>query len=335
MKATIKDVAKYAGVSTATVSRMLNQTGTVSPQAQERIQKAIEALDFQLNSRAQNFKTGKTNAIAVIVPDISNPFFACVIHEIESVLSRHNYTLMIASTEETREREAQILRYISKGSADGVILASAFQDYNDLKPFIPQDIPVVFFDRKLRNCPHDMVTESDTPAICQTIRELTEKGCRKIGCIAGLPDLSTTADRVKAYRTSLASAGLTPDESLIFYASSVYDSGYSCTESLLSLGCTALVVVSNSMTRGCLSYLLQHGKIPGKDIIVAGYHNPDFLNIDMLRIELPYQDLGRRAAEFVLERIQNPTLPVRQIELTAPLLSERSDGAYLNQPGAS
>ena len=74
MKATIKDVAKYAGVSTATVSRMLNHTGTVSAQTQQRISEAIEALDFQLNSRAQIFKTGKTNAIAVVVPDISNPF---------------------------------------------------------------------------------------------------------------------------------------------------------------------------------------------------------------------------------------------------------------------
>lgn len=320
MKATIKDVAKYAGVSTATVSRMLNHTGTVSAQTQQRISEAIEALDFQLNSRAQIFKTGKTNAIAVVVPDISNPFFACVIHEIESVLNQHNYTLMIASTEETREREAQILRYISKGSADGVILASAFQDYQDLNPFIPGDIPVVFFDRKLRNCPHDTVTESDTPAIRKAIKGLTEKGHRRIGCIAGLPWLSTTADRVLAYRTSLDTAGIGPDESLIFYASSMRDDGYAFARQLDEAGCTAILIVSNSMTRGCLSYLLEHGKQPGKDMIVAGYHNPDFLNIDMIRIQMPYQDLGRKAGEFVLERLQDPELPVRQIELTAPLL---------------
>lgn len=227
---------------------------------------------------------------------------------------------MIASTEETREREAQILRYISKGSADGVILASAFQDYQDLKPFIPGDIPVVFFDRKLRNCPHDTVTESDTPAIRKAIKGLTEKGHRRIGCIAGLPWLSTTADRVLAYRTSLDTAGIGPDESLIFYASSMHDDGYAFARQLDEAGCTAILIVSNSMTRGCLSYLLEHGKQPGKDMIVAGYHNPDFLNIDMIRIQMPYQDLGRKAGEFVLERLQDPELPVRQIELTAPLL---------------
>ena len=230
------------------------------------------------------------------------------------------FLCMIASTEETREREAQILRYISKGSADGVILASAFQDYQDLKPFIPGDIPVVFFDRKLRNCPHDTVTESDTPAIRKAIKGLTEKGHRRIGCIAGLPWLSTTADRVLAYRTSLDTAGIGPDESLIFYASSMHDDGYAFARQLDEAGCTAILIVSNSMTRGCLSYLLEHGKQPGKDMIVAGYHNPDFLNIDMIRIQMPYQDLGRKAGEFVLERLQDPELPVRQIELTAPLL---------------
>ena len=100
----------------------------------------------------------------------------------------------------------------------------------------------------------------------------------------------------------------------------MHDDGYAFARQLDEAGCTAILIVSNSMTRGCLSYLLEHGKQPGKDMIVAGYHNPDFLNIDMIRIQMPYQDLGRKAGEFVLERLQNPELPVRQIELTAPLL---------------
>ena len=320
MKATIKDVAQRAGVSTATVSRMLNHTGKVLPKTKERIQEAIEALDFQLNSRAQNFKTGRTNAIAVVVPDISNPFFASVIHEIETVLSPRNYTLMIASTDESREREEQILRFIAKGNADGVILASTFHDYKDLKPVMPGDIPVVFFDRRLDGCPCDMITESDSSAIRHSVQYMIRQGHRKIGCIAGLPHLSTTADRVGAYQNAMAYSRISPEEGWIRYASSVDDSGYAYARQLLDAGCTALLVVSNTLTRGCLSYLLEQGIVPGRDVLIAGYHNPDFLNIDMIRMELPYKDLGRKAGECILSRIQDPELPARAIQLTVPVL---------------
>lgn len=320
MKATIKDVARRAGVSTATVSRMLNHTGTVSPETTERIREAIEALDFQLNSRAQNFKTGRTNAIAVVIPDISNPFFASVIHEIEAVLSPRNYTLMIASTNESREREAQILQFIAKGSADGVILASTFHDYKDLKPSMPGDIPVVFFDRRLKDCPCDMITESDSSAIRHSVQYMIRCGHKKIGCIAGLSHLSTTVSRVSAYQNAMADSRISLEDRWICYASSVSDNGYEYAKQLLGAGCTALLVVSNTLTRGCLSYLLERGIVPGKDVLVAGYHNPDFLNIDMIRMEMPYKDLGRKAGECILSRIQDPKLPSRVIELTVPVL---------------
>lgn len=322
MKPTIKDVAKYAGVSTATVSRMLNNSGKVTPETREKIAQAVEALDFKLNTRAQNFKTGKTNAIAVIVPDISNPFFACVINEIESVTSQYDYTLMIANTEETKEREISILQYFSKGSADGIILASTFNNYEELKPYLPSDIPVVFFDRKLDNCPHDTVTESDAETIYQIVTNFVKEGHRKIGCIAGLQMLSTTASRVNAYRNALADAGLTPDNSLIYYAGSMADNGYDAASHFIENDCTALVIVSNSMTRGTLKCIFDHGKLPGKDIAIAGYHNPDFLNIEMTGICMPYKDMGRKSAELMMARLQNPELPVQHIELTSPLFEE-------------
>ena len=319
MKSTIKDVAKYAGVSTATVSRMLNGTGKVTPETSIKIEEAVKALNFKLNTRAQNFKTGKTNAIAVIVPDISNPFFACVIDEIESVISKYDYTLMIANTKETKEREINILQYFAKGSADGIILASTFDDYSELKPYLPIDIPIVFFDRKLKDCPQDTITESDTEAIYQIVTKLVKEGHQKIGCIAGLERLSTTKERVNAYKSALLNASLPLNDGLISYAATMEADGYQAAFTLMEANCTALVVVSNSMTRGTLKCILDHGKQPGKDITIAGYHNPDFLNIDMIGICMPYKDLGRKASEIMLERLANPDLPVKKIELTSPL----------------
>ena len=315
MKSTIKDVAKYAGVSTATVSRMLNGTGTVSAATRDKIAEAVDALDFKLNTRAQNFKTGKTNAIAVIVPDISNPFFACIINEIESVISQYDYTLMIANTEETNEKEKNVLQFFSKGNADGIILASTFHNYDDLAPYVPADLPIVFFDRKLDNCPHDIITESDTKAISEIVEKLVNTGHKKLGCIAGLNNLSTTTERVNAYLSSLLKLEISMDKSIVYYASSMADDGGAHAEKLIEEGCTAIIVVSNSMTRGVLKTILDHGLIPGKDVIVAGYQNPDFLNIDMLRICMPYQDLGRKAGELMMERLQNPEAPARYIEL--------------------
>lgn len=317
MKATIKDVARRAGVSIATVSYAINNTRVVAEETKKRITRAIGELGYTPNFRARNFKTGRSNAIGVIVPDIANLFFATVIEEIENTVSRFNYTLTIANTKETKSRECNALQYFSTGIVDGIILASTFDNYAELAPALPRDIPVVFFDRRLKDCPHDTVTVTDTPAIRQIVQQLAAKGHEKIGCIASLPRLSTTQERLAAYRGAMETCGGYADGKYVRCAASVTDSGYTQTAELLHAGCTAILVISNIMTRGTLQCILDANLVPGRDIAVAGYHNADFLMIDMICIGMPDRNLGRHAGEQMLTRLRNPDAPVQNIELVS------------------
>lgn len=315
MKATIKHVAKRAGVSTATVSHVINNTRTVSPETKQRIMDAIQELDYRPNLRARSFKTGRCNIIGVIIPDISNIFFATVIEEIESVVSEYGYSLMIANTKETKQRELEMLRHFSTGIVDGLIVASTFEDYGELAGVLPPELPVVFFDRKLENCPHDTITFTDRATILYLMKKLLEEGHQRIGCMAGLARLSTTKERVAAYRSAMAEAIPGYQDTYIRYATTVTDGGYRQAKELLNAGCTAIFVVSNIMTRETLRCILDAGLTPGKDIAVVGYHNEDFLTMDVTCLPLPNRNLGRQTGIQMISRLHDPQAPAVNIEL--------------------
>lgn len=320
MKSTIKDVAKLAGVSIATVSRMLNNTGFVLPETQEKIRDAIEKLEYTPNSRARSFKTGKNHMVAVVVPDISNPFFASVINEIEHYVGNLGYKLLIANTNEDEKKEKEILQFLSQGSVDGIILASTISNYAILSQYLPNpsEIPVVLIDRKVDGWPYDAVLESDADTIFHIVQQMCKNGHSKIGCISGLEHLSTTQERVAAYQSALLSQNISLTPSYVCTADSLNCSGYDYTSQLLDSGCTAILVIYNALTRDVIRCILDRGLTPGKEIAIAGYYNPDFLNINMHSIQLPLCDLGKLAAERIISRIENQTLAYSTIELPAP-----------------
>lgn len=316
MKATIKDVAQRAGVSTATVSHVVNKTRFVSEATQKRVERAIQELSYRPNFRARNFKTGHSNAIGIIVPDIANLFFATVIEEIESIVSRFNYTLMIANTKENKNREKNVLQYFSNSLVDGILLASTFENYHELAPFLPHDIPLVLFDRKLEGAPYDTITLTSASIVRALLQQFVAEGHQKIGCIVSLPRLSTTQEHLFVYRDVLEKQGLYHQGKYVHCASHISDTGYFEAQELLKQGCTALLVLSNIMTRGVLQYLLDNNLTPEKDIPIAGYFNADFLAIHMRSIILPERNLGYQAGQLILSRIKHPDAPIQKIELS-------------------
>lgn len=322
MRATIKDVAKRAGVSIATVSHVINSTRTVTDETKSRVQEAIDFLGYTPNLRARNFKTGQSGAIGVIIPDISNLFFAAILEEIESAVNPYNYTLMIANTHEDPTREAKALQHFSTGIVDGIILATTYDNYPSLEPLLPRDIPIVFFDRKLDGAPYDTITVANTFSINQALENLVKKGHQKIGCIANLPHISTTKERISAYRSTMTRHKLFYSGRYLRCANHVTDDGYLLTGELLKEGCTALLVLSNIMTRSALQCILNAGMVPGKDIDIIGYYNPDFLMVNMINILPPDRSLGQCAGKMLMSRLQNPKLPVQKTELFSKLQTD-------------
>ena len=168
MKVTISDVARLAGVSTATVSHTINSTRYVSGETKEKVYRAIAELGYTPDASARSFRTGKKKTIGFIVPDISNKFFATMIESVENYLSAHGYHLIIANTKENPEREETNIRLLTAGLVDGLLVASTMDDFQRFDALIPAGFPVVLVDRLFRYLREDHANVDDFLIITYT-----------------------------------------------------------------------------------------------------------------------------------------------------------------------
>lgn len=213
MKVTISDVAKLAGVSTATVSHTINATRYVSSETKDKVYRAIQELGYTPDASARSFRTGKKKTIGFIVPDISNKFFGTMIESVENYLSAHGYHLIIANTKEDMDREETNLRLLSAGLVDGLLVASTMDDFQRLDQLIPAGFPVVLVDRTFEEKKYSSVCVSNFQPIYRSVCRLAGKGDKRIGIIGGLPRLSTTKERISAYQQAMADCGLPVEDS--------------------------------------------------------------------------------------------------------------------------
>ncbi len=320
---TIKDVAKYAGVSIATVSYVLNGTKFVLPETKEKVLSAAKALNYSPNPTAQSFKTGKKKAIAFIIPDISNNFFANITKSLENTLRNYGYFLILVNTNENLENELQQLKYMTSGIVDGILLASAAQNYSDIKSIIPKGFPIVLVDRKLEDCPYDTICASDQTAFYYGIKRLYEKGHKRIGYIGDTPHLSTAIERQQAYLQALDCLGIDIDESIILHSSSLTHDAYKLTGQLLQSGCSAVVTGNNIITIDAYSYILHHQiKYPNAEIL--GFEHKDLsphFYSNTGSIALNEVEIGQVAGEQIIYRLKNPNAAQKEIVINTPYLS--------------
>ena len=322
MKVTISDVARLAGVSTATVSHTINSTRYVSGDTKEKVYQAIRQLGYTPDASARSFRTGKKRTIGFIVPDISNKFFGTIIESAENHLSAKGYHLIIANTKENMDREETNLRLLTAGLVDGLLVASTMDDFQRLDSLIPPGFPVVLVDRTFDARKYSSVTVSSFQSIYQSVRRLAGRGKRRIGLVAGLPRLSTTRERVAAYRAAVADCGLPPEEELIVYGNSMEDSAPPCLDRLLDLGCDAILVCQGLMASVTLAYLRGKGIRPREDLELVSFVDYgtsayEFYYERVDRIVQPVEELGRIAGEQILLRVETPAAPVEERVLTS------------------
>ena len=176
MKVTISDVAKLAGVSTATVSHTINNTRYVSSETKEKVYSAIAELGYTPDASARSFRTGKKKTVGFIVPDISNKFFATMIESVENYLSMHGYHLIIANTKEDMDREETNVRLLTAGLVDGLLIASTMDDFDRFDQMIPAGFPVVLVDRTFETKKYSSICVSNFQPIYRSVCRLAGKG---------------------------------------------------------------------------------------------------------------------------------------------------------------
>ncbi|TXK83797.1 LacI family DNA-binding transcriptional regulator [Paenibacillus sp. N3.4] len=316
MKTTIKQVAKEAGVSTATVSRALTGSGFVSEDVKVLVMAAVDKLHYQPNAVARSLKQDKTKTIGVIIPDISNPFFMTVSKGIEDSVHGEGYNLLFASSDEDPQKEEELLHLLQEKRVDALILASAGGNDERILKMAQFGTPVILLDRLPGGLDGmlDIVAEDNFQVAYELTQSVLNKGHRRIGAINGFLDVSTGAGRYQGFLQAIADAGLPVEEQLVFDGEFSVDGGCKAVEYFMQnpYQPTAIISFNNKMSFGALQGLIQYGiKLPD-DMMLASYgvvdaalllHNPGIVYAS----QQPYE-MGQRTGDLLLKRLQETDL---------------------------
>lgn len=326
MTLTIRDVAAAAGVSPATVSRVLNQTAVVRPEVRERVLRAIRDLGYRPNGSARSLRTRVTRVLGLIISDITNPFFTGLVRGVEDAAQEAGYSVVLANSDEDLAKEANYLEVAAAERMAGVVLSPASATRSRIDVLTESGIPVVTIDRLLRGAAVDSVTIDNEAAALAATEYLIAAGSRRIAMVTGPRETTTATGRLAGYRLALRAAGMTPGRGLVRHADYRIDGGYQATRQLFRLRPRpdGLLVANNLMTIGALAALDDIGlQCPG-DLMMVGFDDMSWAlggRTGLALVAQPTRDIGYQAAELLLRRVQGDRTPPRRVVLPATLLA--------------
>jgi LacI family transcriptional regulator len=312
--ATIYEVAAAAGVSPATVSRVFNGA-KVSPEKSERVREAARTLSFTPSRTARTLRLQSSQVIALVIPDIENPFFTALARGVEDVARAAGYSVVLCNTDEDHEQELRYLDVALSATMAGVIIAAAGGN-SDLSGLIARKCPVVAVDRSPHNVDVDAVIVDNRAGGRAATKALMEQGFQRIACITGPSDVETSTQRADGWRDA---AGPGAHEHYLKFANFRVDGGEQAMSELLALPepPDAVFVANNLMSVGALQVLAEHRVLP-PTTGVAIFGDLPFLPlvpIPITVVHMPARHLGTTAAKLLLERINGDDQPARTIVL--------------------
>ncbi len=313
-KATIKQVAAAAEVSTATVSRVLNESGYVSEEIRERVVAAVRQLNYQPSAIARSLKQDKTFMIGVIVPDISNPYFMGISKGVEDMVGTEGFQLMFCSSDENPEKEQRLLNLLQEKRVDAILLATAGGNDSLIMRLSESGLPIVLVDRRLDSedaGKHlDLVAEDNTEGAFRLTSKLLEEGHVNIGVVNGPKSSSTGRERFQGVLKSMSEYGL-ESKPLVFNGGFSTEDGIRAVQtfSTAEVRPTAIVSLNNRMSLGVLLQIVRSGlKIP-EDMAVASFGEveagPLLIESGLYYIDQHPYEMGVKAGELLLRRIRS------------------------------
>lgn len=326
---TMRDVAELAGVSMATVSRVLNGSDTVDPQLAERVRAAITRLKYQPNKAARALAGNRSAILGLLIIDIQNPFYMDVMRGVEEIAQQNGYLLVVCNSAEDPKKELQYIEVLASEPVAGVIIVPTHERMQGLDTLSARGIPVVSIDRRIRNRAIDSVLIDNVTAAKEAVSHLIANGYKRIGIVTGPKATTTGSERLQGYRLALQEAGLPLDPQLEQYGAYNEETGQRGVNALLDLDppIDALFTGNNRLTVGALRALYaRHKRVPG-DIALAGFDEvrwaiPDLVSVTTVR--QPAYELGKTAAIRLLQRLQHPDSPRQEIILQHQLLTHES-----------
>jgi LacI family transcriptional regulator len=335
-RVTLLDIAADANVSRATVSLVIRNVPSVSDVTRKRVMQSIKRLGYVYHRGAASLRTKQSNAIGLVVSDITNPFFAEVIIAIEERLAESGYVTLLGNTSENRAKEERLLKTMQEFPADGILICPAL-DENPPENILALKglLPLVAFARRIPGIDYAGVNNVQGAEIA--VEHLCDAGHRRIAFIGGNPEISTGRERLKGYRQALVRRKRKFDPQLIVPSTPNRRSGYDSIHHLLVLDSppTAAICFNDVVALGAIEAIQRLGLKPGADFGIIGFNNIQDAaqNIPSLTtIDTSPRQLGETAAELLLKRIERPDSPIQTIILQPRLIIRESCGATSKQP---
>ena len=328
--ANIYDVAKKAGVSVATVSRVINNEKYVAPKTRERVLKALNETGFIPNANASSLTKKRTNILAVVIPDLTNPFFTEIIRGIEDQTAQRKMAVIVANTDENPTKERRVIRFLMEKRVDALVIASAARTTTEISPLLYRGgVPLVLLDRQLKGLQADLVRSDDKGGAKILVNYLAGLGHRRIGFITGKKGISTTKSRLDGYLDAMKAHGLIPEPELIVEGDFQQKGGREAIFKLLELPepPTAVIASNNLEAIGVLGALREKGMDVPRDLSLVCFDDIElasqvypFLTV----VAQPVRTMGTVAAQLALERLEGEAGKEREVVMQMTLLERKS-----------
>ena len=329
---TINDVAKQAGVAPITVSRVINNSGYISKETRCRVEQAISALGYVPNALARGLRSKRTNTLALVMTDITNPFFTNIARGVEDVASESGFSVIYCNTDESETEEFKYAQILAQKKVDGIILVPACCQSKTVEFFQALGIPVVLLDRRIPEVQIDTVHCDSIAGAYELVRLLLGLGHRRITMISGQRGVSTAEDRAIGYHRAMTEAGLVEKEQ-VYFGSFTQDSGYELAQKALASPNppTAFVGANNFITIGIMKALRNSKLRVPEDISLVGFDDlplPLFIDEPFLTVAVqPAYEMGKKVAELILNRLVGKVSEeCQEVILPIEIIQRKSSG---------
>jgi LacI family transcriptional regulator len=331
MEPTIHDIARELEISASTVSRALNNNPRISLKTKEKIKAVAAQLGYRPNSLASNLRNKKSNTIGIVVPLINRHFFSSVISGVEDVAFKAGYNVVISQSNDLADKEISIVQSMFSNRVDGLIISIAMQSqhFEHLKIFRKKHIPLVFFDRAVPEIESDKIVVDDFAGGYLVTQHLIDQGYRRISHLAGPQNLTTYCERKRGYMEALSKNALAYDDSLIIFNRLTSEEGQIAVQQLMSLSNPpdAIFCGNDTTALSAMIYLRNKGiKIP-EDVGIVGFSNEPFSKVvspSISTIAQPGFEMGQKAAELIIRKIENKERTYQTIVLPTELIVRES-----------
>lgn len=329
---TIRDVAKLAGVAPITISRVINRSGYVSQKTRKRVEAAIEELGYVPNMLGPSLRFKQTMTLAMVITDITNPFWTTVTRGVEDIAQENGYSTILCNTDESEEKQEQYLQMLLRRRIDGILLVPASSSPDPIRLIQRQGIPVVVLDRQIPDVDVDIVRADSETGAYQLTQHLLSLGHRQITMLAGPKSTSTAVDRVHGYCRAMHEAGLEVRNTQVLWGTFTQESGYTMAEDALAdtPRPTALVAANNFIAIGAMGAMQEQGfRVPEDVALVAVDDIPSGFTINpfLTVATQPAREMGHQATRLLLDIIKKEAdRQHRHIVLPTEMIIRTSSG---------